>query len=136
MTEGKELGHCIPGCLDYQFDDDFYLAEGCWKNVKCQWQELSFPIFICIQIMAQLREEKISVYEFPSDEVFFQLFSFHRTLKSEFESPIYHLLFLSDVLDFNNLTESSGSLNQLNNEEFITSLLNTVIKHVKVIKNT
>ena len=45
---------------------------------------------------------------------------------------IYHLLFLSDVLDFNNSTESSRDLNQLNNEEFITSLLNTVIKHVKV----
>ena len=39
--------------------------------------------------MAQLREEKISVYEFPSDEVIFQLFSFHATLKSEYIS--YHL---------------------------------------------
>ena len=49
-------------------------------------------IFIFIQIMAQLREEKISVYEFPSDEVIFQLFSFHATLKSEYKSPICNIL--------------------------------------------
>ena len=42
--------------------------------------------------MAQLREEKISVYEFPSDEVIFQLFSFHATLKSEYKSPICNIL--------------------------------------------
>ena len=42
--------------------------------------------------MAQLREEKISVYEFPSDEVIFQLYSFHKTLKSEYKSPIRNIL--------------------------------------------
>ena len=26
MTEGKQLGHCVPGCLDYQFDDDFWVS--------------------------------------------------------------------------------------------------------------
>ena len=61
---------------------------------KCQMSKyLSFSIFIFIQIMAQLREEKISVYEFPSDEVIiFQLFSFHATLKSEYKSPICNIL--------------------------------------------
>ena len=45
--------------------------------------------------MAQLREEKISVYEFPSDEVIiFQLFSFHATLKSEYKSPICNIISL------------------------------------------
>ena len=42
--------------------------------------------------MTQLREEKISVYEFPSDEVIFQLYSFHKTLKSEYKSPIRNIL--------------------------------------------
>ena len=32
MTEGKELGHCIPGCLDYQFDDDFWV-----NTMVTQW---------------------------------------------------------------------------------------------------
>ena len=26
MTEGKQLGYCVPGCLDYQFDDEFWVS--------------------------------------------------------------------------------------------------------------
>ena len=26
MTEGKTLGHCIPGCVNYDFDHDFWEA--------------------------------------------------------------------------------------------------------------
>ena len=62
------------------------------KNVNVNDKICPLSIFVFIQIMAQLREEKISVYEFPSDEVIFQLFNFHATLKSEYESPICNIL--------------------------------------------
>ena len=26
MTEGKTLGHCVPGCVNYDFDHDFWEA--------------------------------------------------------------------------------------------------------------
>ena len=26
MTEDKRLGYCVPGCLDYQFDDEFWVS--------------------------------------------------------------------------------------------------------------
>ena len=26
MTEGKKLGHCIPGCMNYEFDPSFWEA--------------------------------------------------------------------------------------------------------------
>ena len=32
MTEDKRLGYCVPGCLDYQFDDEFWV-----NTMVTQW---------------------------------------------------------------------------------------------------
>ena len=32
MTEDKSLGYCVPGCLDYQFDDEFWV-----NTMVTQW---------------------------------------------------------------------------------------------------